>query len=463
MEHRERNSPSAREDSFVQRLLLTLAALVLSVGVWFLLGLWLPGGSERFYLLFPLAALVVYLAAVPDGKKHLQAQFVPMLVYVGILTLLCTIYNFYLAAMIVPDGSGQWFHGVQLTQILIPAYFFSAVSLLVILPLRLLRRGVCWLDERWFGPISEAQRGKLPRTLIREFMPALVTVPLLLPYFMGVVYVHRFKVPNSSNPQQVLHRPYEDVAFTTADGMHIRGWFMPAAQTSERTLVICHGLGANRSNFLSYCEVGDALHANVLMFDFRGHGDSDGHTVTFGYYERFDVLAALDYLRKERPEQAREVYGLGISMGSSALLQAAAEASPPFDGIIVDSAFASATELTDNILAEFPAALPVHGRVRRAAPVPPRGLLVTGRDPDRIGRPQPGAGAFHSRQGRLAVPGEPHGATAAGGARAQGGVPHGKRGAQQLTAKQEGVSRLREAAGRAAPLGGNGDDEDTVG
>jgi pimeloyl-ACP methyl ester carboxylesterase len=341
----------------VRRLLLTLAALVFSVGAWFLLGLWLPGGSERFYLLFPVAALLVYLATVPNGIKHLKAQVVPMLVYVGILTLLCALYNFYLAAMIVPDGSGQWFHGVQLKQILIPAYFFSAVSLLVILPLRLLRSGVGRLDERWFGPIGEAQRGKLPRTLVREFMPALITVPLLLPYFMGVVYVHRFKMPNSSTPQQVLHRPYEDVAFTTADGMHIRGWFMPAAQTSERTLVICHGLGANRSNFLPYCEVGDALHANVLMFDFRGHGDSDGYTVSFGRHERFDVLAALDYLRRERPEQAREVYGLGISMGSSALLQAAAEASPPFDGIIVDSAFASATELTDNVLANFPAAL----------------------------------------------------------------------------------------------------------
>lgn len=341
----------------MQRSLLTLAAVAGNVIVWLLLAHWLPSGSERFYLLFPLAALAVYLAAVPEGGKHLRSQFVPMLVYVGILTLLCTLYNLYLAAMIVPDGRSKLLHAVQLKQILIPAYFFSAVSLLVILPLRLLRRGVGWLDERAFGPFPQAERGKLPRTLLRELVPALVTVPLLLPYFMGVVYVHRFKVPNSSDPQQILHRAYEDVAFTTADGMHLRGWFLPAAKTSDRTLIICHGLGANRSNFLPYCEVGDALHANVLMFDFRGHGDSDGHTVTFGYFERHDVLAALDYLRTQRPAQAREVYGLGISMGSSALLQAAAEASPPFDGIVVDSAFASATELTDNILADFPAAL----------------------------------------------------------------------------------------------------------
>lgn len=341
----------------MQRTLLTFAALGITITAWFLLERWLPSGSERFYLLFPPAALLVYLAAVPDGAKKLRGQLVPALIYVVILTVLCTLYNLYLAAVIVSDGSGSTFHRVQLAQILIPAYFFSAVSLMVIVPLRLLRLLVCRLDERGFGPFAEAKRGRLPRTLLREVVPALVTVPLLLPYFLGVVYVHRFKVPNTSNPEQILKRSYEDVAFRTADGMAIRGWFIPAAKPSQRTLIICHGLGANRSNFLQYCAVGDALKANVLMFDFRGHGDSDGYTVTFGYRERFDVLAAIDYLRHERPEQAREVYGLGISMGSSALLQAAAEASPPFDGIIVDSAFASAIELTDNILADFPGGL----------------------------------------------------------------------------------------------------------
>jgi alpha-beta hydrolase superfamily lysophospholipase len=347
----------ADEGFFMRRTLLALAVVVDSIGVWFLLGRWLPSGSERFYLLFPIAAIATYLAATPNAASQLRSQLVPAAIYVGILTLLCFLYNLYMAAEIVPDGSGRLLHQIQLKQVLIPAYFFSAVSLIVIVPLRLLRAAVCKLDDRCFGPFAEAKNGRFPRTLLREVAPAVVTVPLLLPYFMGVVYVHRFKMPNTSDPQQILHRDFEDVAFTTSDGMEIRGWFLPAKKPSARTLIICHGLGANRSNFLPYCEVGDVLGANVLMFDFRGHGDSDGHTVSFGHRERFDVLAALQYLREKRPDQAREVYGLGISMGSSALLQAAAEASPPFDGVIVDSAFASATELTDNILADFPAAL----------------------------------------------------------------------------------------------------------
>src|SRR5262249_23127655 len=146
-------------------------------------------------------------------------------------------------------------------------------------------------------------------------------------------------------------RTFEPVAFVTADDFTLRGWFVPAAEgPSSRTLVICHGLGAHRSLFLPYPAVGGALQIDVLLFDFRGHGDSDGHTVGRGCDERLDVLAAVSYVRTERPGQAEEVLGLGISMGSSGLIYAAAEVDPPLDGVIVDSGFASASDLTDSVL-----------------------------------------------------------------------------------------------------------------
>ena len=74
---------------------------------------------------------------------------------------------------------------------------------------------------------------------------------------------------------------------------------------------------------------GNALADNAVMFDFRGHGDSDGHTISLGRHERLDVLAAVHYLRAQRAEQARPVMGLGISMGASAPTHAAAEIEPP--------------------------------------------------------------------------------------------------------------------------------------
>ncbi len=93
------------------------------------------------------------------------------------------------------------------------------------------------------------------------------------------------------------------------------------------------------------------------MFDFRGHGESDGHTISLGSREKLDVLAALAYLRRDRPDQAREVIGLGVSMGAAALIGAAAEVAEPFDAIILDSGFASAVELTDQVLHPVPDAV----------------------------------------------------------------------------------------------------------
>jgi fermentation-respiration switch protein FrsA (DUF1100 family) len=172
-----------------------------------------------------------------------------------------------------------------------------------------------------------------------------------------------------------MGRDYEDVQFVTADGLTLRGWYLPAVKgPSARTVLVCHGLGANRSNFLGFVWVGDALDANVLMFDFRGHGDSDGHTVTVGYREKLDVEAAVGFLRRERPHAARELVGVGISMGAAGLIRAAAELDPPFDALIIDSGFASAIELTDGVLQQFPAAL----RPLLAAPGVPIASLEAG-------------------------------------------------------------------------------------
>jgi uncharacterized protein len=59
---------------------------------------------------------------------------------------------------------------------------------------------------------------------------------------------------------------------------------------------------------------------NVLAFDFRGHGDSSGHTATFGRREVQDVIAAEAFLTRRFSEQP--VFVVGISYGAAVALQA---------------------------------------------------------------------------------------------------------------------------------------------
>jgi fermentation-respiration switch protein FrsA (DUF1100 family) len=75
---------------------------------------------------------------------------------------------------------------------------------------------------------------------------------------------------------------------------------------------------------------------NVLMFDFRGHGGSEGQRVSMGYHERLDLLGAVDYLRSRGIDR---VGVLGFSMGGAVAISAAPQ-SEAIRAVVSDGAFA---------------------------------------------------------------------------------------------------------------------------
>jgi pimeloyl-ACP methyl ester carboxylesterase len=329
--------------------LFITVVLTTAIGVWLILGVWIPSGSERFYCLLPPVALLLLAGSVKQPRRWFRTQTPRAAVFLLCLALVATAYAWFWAAAV----------GLPVTRLLpeivLAIYFLAGVVLLSDAARHVLRGAGRGIGNSSFGSAPVGLLRRLGRALIADALPALLLGVLVLAYLLAVMNVHRFKIPNAATPQSALGRQYEDVTLTTGDGLTLRGWFIPARESSERTVVICHGLGANRSMFLGHVQVGDALEANVLMFDFRGHGDSDGHTCTLGHQEKLDVLAAVDYLRTQKPGQAREIIGLGISMGSAALVRAAADLEKPLDALILDSGFASALELTDSILTNFPA------------------------------------------------------------------------------------------------------------
>ena len=78
----------------------------------------------------------------------------------------------------------------------------------------------------------------------------------------------------------------------------------------------------------------------VLCFDFRGHGESDGHTITYGFGERQDVLGAWDHLMTRHDVDPNRIFGFAVSMGASSMLMALPEL-PGIKAVVADSAFSS--------------------------------------------------------------------------------------------------------------------------
>jgi uncharacterized protein len=74
------------------------------------------------------------------------------------------------------------------------------------------------------------------------------------------------------------------------------------------------------------------------MIDLRGHGESEGKRYTFGVYERWDVLGAVDFLLNQGFMPGK-ICVLGISLGGAAVIGAAV-AEAAIGAVVVESTFA---------------------------------------------------------------------------------------------------------------------------
>ncbi|MBC7265316.1 MAG: alpha/beta hydrolase [Chloroflexi bacterium] len=163
---------------------------------------------------------------------------------------------------------------------------------------------------------------------------ALLLVLTFLGYFGSETLIHPRRTPLSARPTD-YHLPYEDVSFTTDDGIILHGWFVPAQHT-RGTIVFCHGWSGNKEPDLKYVPWLWENGYSVLLFDFRNHGDSGGSATSMCYLERKDLLAALEYLRGRGVTQ---VGVMGFSMGAAVAI-ATAPLSPIIHAVIADSGFA---------------------------------------------------------------------------------------------------------------------------
>jgi len=343
------------------------ALVVLTVGAWLVLANtgWLPG--ERLYFLLPPVVIAGWILARkvdPEFRRTLPRRVLREAS--GLLAVTAAIG-------FVHVGRYVWFAQFTWEQArpLLP-WTELGVLIYTLLCARLIFGGgyaLCsaafqGLDRIVFGlslsanvPGENAPRERfvIVRRGLREVMPACALLVALMPLFLAISYLYRLKIPGPAFPSAALGRTHEEVTLVADDGTRLAAWWIPARSgPSPRTILFCHGLSGNRAQAINFLKLADALDANLLTFDFRGHGHSAGRTVCYGAYAYRDVLAALKYLRTEKAESSKVVLGLGISMGTSCLAQGAARAEPPFDALILDSAFSSLDEMSWHILRKLP-------------------------------------------------------------------------------------------------------------
>jgi hypothetical protein len=110
-----------------------------------------------------------------------------------------------------------------------------------------------------------------------------------------------------------------DATFEGAGGVQLRGWQCRPPTAAKGTLVYLHGVADNRGSGAGVVRRFLDRGLEVIAYDSRAHGDSDGDVCTYGYYEKDDLRRVITTLKRDR------VVLLGHSLGGAVALQTAAE------------------------------------------------------------------------------------------------------------------------------------------
>jgi uncharacterized protein len=144
----------------------------------------------------------------------------------------------------------------------------------------------------------------------------LVASAILLPVSVSYVVTHALR---AEVPKADLGAPYENVVFTTSDGLLLKGWYIRS--TNGAAVISFPGRASSQKRAKMLADHG----YGVLLFDRRGEGESEGDPNLFGWYGERDVHAAVGFLQRQPDVDPERIGGIGLSVGGEVMIEAAAE------------------------------------------------------------------------------------------------------------------------------------------
>ena len=140
--------------------------------------------------------------------------------------------------------------------------------------------------------------------------------------------------------------PYEDLWMKSYDGLKLHGLFYRNDSSNTFLLMFNGYRGTVRSNFSGSALYAMELGMNVVLCEQRAHGQSDGHSITFGRKEQFDVCAWIDFI-KEKWGNSVKIIIAGISMGAATVLYASDKIDPEIK-IVADCPYSRPKDVIQN-------------------------------------------------------------------------------------------------------------------
>ncbi len=146
--------------------------------------------------------------------------------------------------------------------------------------------------------------------------------------------------------QWMNEQQFEAWEMSSFDDLTLQGYFLEAKHPTNKTVLLVHGyLGRGKDMGLYGQYYYDELGYNLLTVDLRGHGQSEGDYIGFGWHDRLDLLGWIDLIVEKRGNDA-EIILHGTSMGAAAVLMASGEGlSHHVKAIVADSPYTNVYDL----------------------------------------------------------------------------------------------------------------------
>jgi uncharacterized protein len=150
---------------------------------------------------------------------------------------------------------------------------------------------------------------------------------------------------------------FTNLKLKTPDRLDISAWYIPA-RNSRGVILYCHGNAGNISHRLPLIRLFNRMRLDVLIFDYRGFGQSSGSPSEEGTY--IDAETAWDYLVNTLRIKPGKILLYGHSLGGAVATEMALRHKA--GGLIIDSGFKSVAERAGEMFPIFPVDLMVRHR-----------------------------------------------------------------------------------------------------
>ena len=265
-----------------------------------------PGVARRDHLisgLLPAAICVLLILVYPRLRAGLRAC-------VALLLGIPALVGASVAAGGVTSGHAAL---RDLTALLL----FPAGVVLIGLGVRLL----------WRSRKLDRRARRYTRRALLALAGLLVVYWVVLPVSFAVVATHRTRDDVAAVD---LGRDYEAVTITTASGLELAAWYVPA-QNGAAVITLPRTWSEDQARLLAEHGYG------VLLLDPPGYGESDGDVNRFGWGWSESIDAAVAYLAARPDVRDGRVGGLGLSVGGEQMIEAAA-ANPGLRAVVSEGA-----------------------------------------------------------------------------------------------------------------------------